>query len=114
MTAEGKSMDPKIEILNIYPVKKAPILAVFTVKVTFYGKYEMILPEMTIFEVAEGYGVEIPSRELKGKKRTPPFYLNALLKEIIEDQALDAYEQLLAEKSLVRNRKSISLQAPWR
>ncbi len=97
-------MDPKVEILKVYPAKKGHLLATFTAKVTFEGKYEAHFPNMRVVEGTKGQFVDLPTRKYKESvEAVPLYYLNKALKEIIEDQAFDAYEQAIAEKKLEQN-----------
>ena len=97
-------MDPKVEILKVYPAKRGHLLATFTAKVTFGDKYEVHFPNMRLVEGTKGQFVDLPTRKYKETQDPVPlYYINKLLKEIIEDQALDAYEQAMAEKKLEQN-----------
>ncbi len=97
-------MDPKVEILKVYPAKKGHLLATFTAKVTFGDKYEAHYPNMRVVEGSKGLFVDLPSRKYKeNQDPVPLYYLNKALKEIIEDQALGAYDQAIAEKKLDQN-----------
>ncbi len=97
-------MDPKVEILKVYPAKKGHLLATFTAKVTFGDKYEVHFPNMRVVEGPKGLFVDLPTRKYKeNQDPVPLYYLNKPLKEIIEDQALGAYDQAIAEKKLDQN-----------
>jgi DNA-binding cell septation regulator SpoVG len=97
-------MDPKVEILKIYLAKAGHLLATFTAKVTFAGKYEVHFPNMRVVEGSKGQFIDLPTRKFKGAQEpVPHYYMNKALKDIVEDQALDAYEQAIAEKKLEQN-----------
>jgi DNA-binding cell septation regulator SpoVG len=103
LVASAQVVKPKVEILNLSLGKKGHRLATFTAKVTFEEKYEIHFPNMRVVEGTKGQFVDVPTRKFKDKDFLPMYYLNKLLKEIIEDQALGAYEQALAEKQLEQN-----------
>jgi len=96
-------MEPKVEILKMNVQKKGHVRATFTAKVTFEGNFTAHFPGMKVIEGAKGTFTDVPQRKFKEEGFLPLFYLNKALKEITEDQALEAYEQALAEKKLEQN-----------
>lgn len=101
-------MNPKVEILKLYLGKKGQLVATFTAKVSFAIKgegndvsYETHYPKMVVIEGSKGTFVDVPTRKYKeSQDPVPLYYLNKPLKDLIEDQALDAYEQAVLEKKL--------------
>jgi DNA-binding cell septation regulator SpoVG len=93
-------MNPKIEVVKLNIAKKGQQVGTFSVKVGFDSECEVTLPGMRIVEGAKETFVDVPSRQFKDVGFVPHYYLNKALKDLITDQALDAYEQAVAEGKL--------------
>ena len=93
-------MNPKIEVVRMLVEKKGGVLAMFTAKVTFDGKYQVHFPNMKVVVGPKGRFVSTPTRK-SGEDFIPHYFLNKELLDLVRKAGMDAYE--LAVKGSVNS-----------